>query len=478
MLSEFEAKVGAFIEQYGLLNNCSRIVLAVSGGADSTALLHTFWSYRAAGLLRAEVVCAHINHGLRGSAADADESFVKAQARKLEMPFVSSQIDVKRFAKKHKLSIETAARQMRIDGLLEIAGENQCDCVATGHQKNDNAETIIQRLSRGTGLRGLVGIWPIQTFGGNIRFIRPLLCVTREQIIDYLKRRNLEYHQDATNDDCSYRRNFIRHRLLPLLQEQASTSLVESFFKLSQAAQRYGRYISIKTEQSWKQVAGCSEDGVVIDLKGFVAEPEPVKVEIIRRALATVGSGEKDLTREHYQRIIEFSGGGISGKQLELPGGFTVWREYRSMVFAGQAGPAHSKAKTSISVDLKIPGQTRYADYFIDATILDNEPGAFERFREQKDEFVEWFDVHKLIWPLRVRPRIFGDRFQPLGQERKKRVGKFLTSRKIPLELRQNICVITDKEKIIWLCPVRISEQAKVTEQTRKILQLKIAGVV
>jgi len=478
MLSEFEAKAAAFIERQGLLNNCSRILLAVSGGADSMALLHSFWSYRAAGLLRASLVCAHINHGLRASAADTDESFVKAQAHKLDVGFVSGQIDVRRFARRNKLSIETAARQLRIDVLIEMARENQCDCVATGHQKNDNAETIIQRLSRGTGFRGLGGIWPVQTFGGDIRFIRPLLCVTREQITAYLKRRNLRYRLDATNDDCTYRRNFIRHRLLTLLQEQANTSLAESLFKLSQVAQRYSRYISIKTEQAFRQTASCSEDGVIIDLNGFGAEPEPVKVELIRRALAMAGSGEKDLTREHFHKIIEFSKHGISGKRLELPGGFLVWREYRSMVFTGPKGPGHSKARTAISVDLKIPGRTGYADYLIDADVLDNAPGALDRFRKQKGEFVEWFDLDKLVWPLRVRPRIFGDRFKPLGQQRKKRVGKFLTSQKIPLELRRDICVITDKEKIIWLCPVRISEQAKVTEQTQKILQLTITGIV
>ena len=163
------------------------MLLAVSGGADSTALLYSMFALKNEGILHADFVCAHINHQLRTPDADIDEKFVVAQAENLSLPVITQKIDVRQFARQNKLSIETAARILRIQHLQDIAKASNCDWIATAHQKNDNAETVIQRLLRGTGFRGLAGIWPLRSFSDNITFVRPLLCVTRDQIIDYLK---------------------------------------------------------------------------------------------------------------------------------------------------------------------------------------------------------------------------------------------------------------------------------------------------
>jgi len=296
MLSVFEKKIADFIKAHGLFGPADRVLLAISGGADSIALLYVMQALRTHKVLRVEFLCAHINHQLRGMEANLDEDFVTAEAAKLKLPLMTKRLDIRGFARCHKLSIETAARKLRIEALLDIARINSCCCIATGHQKNDNAETVLQRLARGTGLRGLGGIWPMRTFNpsavsrsgrsnrNKIKFVRPLLCVTRDEIIVYLQQRNLKWRTDHTNADCTYRRNYIRHRLLPELQQKYSGSIVEQLFGLSQSAQRFYGLVCSRAENVWPGLADSTGDKVVMNLGKFLSESPSVKVELIRRS--------------------------------------------------------------------------------------------------------------------------------------------------------------------------------------------------
>jgi tRNA(Ile)-lysidine synthase len=473
MLNEFEKTVADYIAALGLFNKAEKVLLAVSGGADSTALLHTMQALKNEGVLRADLTCAHINHQLRVPDADIDEKFVVAQAEELSLPVITRKIDVRRFAKENKLSIETAARILRIEHLQEIAKANNCDWIATAHQKNDSAETVIHRLLRGTGFRGLAGIWPVRNFSGNINFIRPLLCVTRDRIIDYLKSRKLQWRTDRTNYDCRYKRNFIRHKLIPQLQKDCADSIFETLHELSAAAQRFQSRVENLAGQLWSQIADASENSVALDLQSFLNQPQPVQVELICLSLTFIGCGQGDLTQQHFEEIFELAKQNIGGRKITLPGGFRVWREYENLIFAPvqkQAAPVASG-----EVILEIPGLTRFGNYSIEATVLNKAEKSIEEFKESKTPFIEWFDFDKLQLPLVVRSRLIGDKFVPLGLKSQKKVGKFLTLAKVSSEARRELLIIADSGKIIWLCPVRISEQAKVTERTSKILQLQIS---
>ena len=324
MLSEFEKKVAGFIEANDCFSSADKILLAVSGGADSTALLHTMCALKAAGVLSAELLCTHINHQLRGAEANDDEDFVIAQARELGLTATTRRVDVRSFAHKNRLSIETAARKLRFESLLDIAKAGDCRWIATAHQKNDNAETVLQRFARGTGFRGLGGIWPVRSFAGGIYFARPFLSVRRNEIIEYLKKHNLKWRTDHTNADYTYRRNFIRHRLMPALQQDCSSSIAEQLFELSQSAQRFYSLVGKRADKILAQLSDCKDEKIKLDLKAFQSEAEPVKVELVRRSLAAVGSGERDLTHRHYGRILQLSKQNISGRKIELPGGFVV----------------------------------------------------------------------------------------------------------------------------------------------------------
>jgi tRNA(Ile)-lysidine synthase len=475
MLSEFEKKVAEFAQVNGLFDTADKILLAVSGGADSMALMYTMCALKRDGAFSGELFCAHINHQLRQGESDLDEDFVVTQATKLNLPITTRRVDVRGFAAANKLSIETAARQLRIESLLDIAGHNNCACIATGHQKNDNAETVLQRLARGTGFRGLAGIWPERIFQGKIRFIRPLLCVTRSEILNHLEKCNLNWRVDHTNADCTYRRNYIRHRLLPALQQDCAGCIVEQLADLSQSARRFHNMVCRRADEVWSDMAYSTGDTAVLKVEDFLPEHPAVKVELIRRSLAAIGSGERSLTHRHYERMCRLADQNGSDKKIELPSRFLVRREYGKLIFSLDRKPHVKRGAKYYLATLEVPGPTQFGDYLIEAHILEAENEKFEASKAKKGDFVECFDLDKLKLPITIRLREDGDRFWPLGLPRQKKVGKFLTDAKVPQEIRRKVLIVADREKIIWVCPIRISEQAKVTDKTGRILQLQIA---
>jgi len=531
MLSEFEQKVGDFIKANELFGSADKVLLAVSGGADSTALLYAMRALSSENVFGAKLLCAHINHQLRGAEAESDEDFVIAQAAEQKLAVTTKRVDVRGFAGRNKLSIETAARKLRIKNLIEIARASNCDCVATAHQKNDNAETILQRLTRGTGFRGLGGIWPMRVFGDEFtdvcktnetvvktrgtnglsstppnkfeggtqycpNFVRPLLCVGRDEIIKYLEQRNLKWRQDHTNADCTYRRNYIRHRLLPVLQQDCSGSLVEQLSELSESARRFYKLVCSRADEVWPKAADCAGEKVTLDSKMLLAQSQPVMVELVRRSLTAVGCGERDLTQRHYEGILRLAEQNVSGRKIDLPSEFVVGAEYGNLIFSGPArspvlrreslGPEkrpHSEEQIVESTEVEVPGETRFGRNLVKATVLDAgfsmlhrkvSCGDTRRKTKSRIQFIERFDIDKIKPPLVVRFRKPGDRFVPLGLGEEKKVGKFLTAARVPQEVRQKLLIVADSKKIIWVWPIRICEQAKVTGGTRKILQLQI----
>ncbi|MCJ7729716.1 MAG: tRNA lysidine(34) synthetase TilS [Sedimentisphaerales bacterium] len=482
MLTELEQKVADFITAEQLLSAGERVLLAISGGADSTALLHVMAALKADGVLPVEIYCAHANHQLRGTEALRDQDFVVEQCRKLKIAVIIERIDVLGYARAKKLSIETAARGLRIDSLLEIAARQNCACIATAHQKNDNAETVLHRLIRGTGFRGLCGIWPAKEFTrpgeapsrsrtGGVRFIRPLLCANRGEIIQYLNSRNLKWCEDMTNEDFAYRRNFIRHRLLPALQKDCGGCLVEELLEMAKVSRGFHRLICRLADAVWPDVAAAEKQTVTLDLGKLVDQPAEVKVELFRRAIALLGCGEQEITERHYGSILRLS----EDDKLQLPMGIEVRRQGGAVIFAHSSKKSVETGATE-AVALKVPGRTLFGPYTIEADALEIKQNGLDAFKKTKTSFVVWFDFDKLKLPLEVRFRKRGDRFWPLGLPAEKKVGKFLTSAKVSPALRRKTLVVADSEKIIWLCPVRISEQAKIGRQTKTVLQLKITN--
>jgi len=469
-----EQRVAEFIRLHEVFAGDGKTLLAVSGGPDSMALVHILRALQAQGHLRTELACAHINHQLRGAESDADERFVVEEATRLGLPVIVRSVEVHTFARTHRLSIETAARQLRLTNLGEIARDQRCVWIATGHQKNDNAETILHRLHRGTGVRGLTGIRPIRRLDDNLRLARPLLCVTRDEITRYLGEHHLRWREDHTNIDTAYTRNFIRHRLLPLLQQESQTSLVEGLSELAISAGRLYDRIQREAERAQVSMLQISNDEVCIDASGLALSPELVAIELIRRALVNLGCGERDLTEHHYRRILELARRRTAARAVSLPGGFIARYESGRIVLHRMRH--HEDSVQGIPQILSIPGRTQFGGYKIDAKVLRRDEVDTTHIGGDKNPLSEYLDWECVRPPVVVRRRQAGDRFQPLGLSAVTKVGKFLTAARVSRELRERTIVFVDHEKIIWACPLRIAEPVKITERTRHILALAVHG--
>jgi len=286
---------------------------------------------------------------------------------------------------------------------------------------------------------------------------------------------------------------------------------VEQLSELSESARMFYKLVCSRADEVWPKAADCVGEKVTLDSKVLLAQSQPVMVELTRRSLTAVGCGERDLTQRHFEGILRLAEKNVSGRKIDLPGEFVVGAEYGNLIFSRPQKSEIRSQKTEVrnqksdvrnlssvlavrhpvdcplsAVVLEVPGQTRFGRYLIEATVLDARYSMLDtrkktksriENRESRIKFVERFDFDKIKPPLVVRFRKAGDRFVPLGLGQEKKVGKFLTAARVPQEVRQKLLIVTDSERIIWVWPIRIAEQAKVTSGTRKILQLQITSM-
>ena len=466
-------KVAEFITQNTLFGTQKHVLLAISGGADSIAMMNVLCALRNCGRIKAELSVGHINHQLRGSDSDGDSDFVVAQAKKHGLDVAVRRVDVRRFAEANKLSIETAARTVRMAELTDIAHSVGCSYIATAHHKNDNAETIIHRIEQGCGFRGLAGIWPKKEFTNGITFIRPMLCLGRYEIDQYLDDHDISCRQDKTNYDCSYTRNRIRHLLLPALQKEADGCLVEKLSQLTAHCRSFYRNICAETEQAWTQCAITVDSKMVeLDLRKFTSVIEPIQIELIRKALGFLGAGQRNLGKIQFRQVLALAENSITGKTIELPGGFVAIKADDMLSFAPTVHSTNNDILEPVS--LQVPGKTRFGKWLIETSLFNMGSGDLENFKAVKTHFVEWFDREAVEGALTARMRQKADRFEPIGLGAEKKVGKLLTDEKVDYTLRKEVFVIADEAKIIWLTPIRASENSKIRHSTKMILQIKV----
>jgi tRNA(Ile)-lysidine synthase len=438
------------------------------------ALLHSLCSIRSRGVLRFDLVCGHVNHRLRGPESEADESFVRSAAGLLAVPFVCTAVDVTGLSRSRGLSIETAARILRMQALQDLSLQTGCHVIALGHQKNDNAETLVHRLLRGAGLRGLAAIWPLRTTSEGLRIIRPLLGVDRAEVLEFLRARDLAWQEDSTNSDCRFTRNAIRHQLLPRLQQDSRSSLTDGLSDLALAA--YGlvhHTLTPAVDRLWQAAVSSRADGLALDLKALAAERPYVQAELIRRALTSLGCGERDLAEVHYKGLLNLIRPRARLKAVSLPRGFVARRERSCLRIGSPARPTPAASQEG-PVMLPVPGTGRIGPWLVETVIQgigDIDPTVI---RSNRSHTTEWLDAGRLRPPLVLRFPRPGDRFQALGQSSEKKVARFLIDERTDRQSRSHILVVEDQDRIVWVCPVRISDRVKVTAATRRIVRISV----
>ncbi len=451
------SKVKETIKKHHLLKSGDRILVAVSGGPDSVALLVTL--VELSDKFQWQLEIAHINHGLRGEDSDKDEEFVRRLAAKLGLEFHSKSFDTKKFAKAKKFSLEDAARQLRYEFLEKTAQKNKADKIVLGHTQNDQAETVLMRLLRGSGSLGLSGI-PIQRG----KFVRPLLEVNREEVLKYLRQRNLTYRVDKSNFTAQFLRNRIRRKLLPLLQREFNPEIIATLSRTATILNELEQHIEKETIEVFKQVVKQGRNKILINLERFSSLDHFLKRNLIRY-------GWKKLTNEIYpldfkqvERVLGLTESGKVGQRVNLKNHF--WAELNSthlVIFKEQL----KKDK----IPVKFPGEFKVNGHCLKAQIIDrNELPEKVRIKNENCAFLNW---EKLKGPLYLRSFLPGDRFKPLGMKGSKKVSDFLVDAKIPRHKREEIFLLTSKGKIAWIVGHRISEDFKLTSKTKKALALE-----
>lgn len=463
----FEDKAAQWIASHRLLDGISGLLLAVSGGADSVALAAVLHRLVAAGRLNVRLVVGHVNHTLRGDASDGDEAFVRALAERLSLPCVCRRVDVRGYAQKQKLSIETAARSLRLDVLAALANESDCQAVATGHQADDQAETVVHRLMRGTAFGGLCGIRPMTVLNGR-RFVRPLLTVRRADIEAYLRDCGWVWRDDATNRSCAFTRNRIRHRLLPVLQKQ-SPDVADRLRRLAESSHTARLRVELSAD-SVKPV-DRSEHTLSYGRSEFIRQSPWVQVELIGRAICALGGGLRDVTSRHYRDLMAQAARADSAK-ITWPGRLAVSVEADRLTFSAPAEkpPVFPSEPVAVSIGT----DTDFGPYTIRMLYIDIEGKDFFDYLHNKPPFTEWLDAERINGPLVVRQIRPGDWFCPLGLGHQKKVARFLQDSQIHKSQRRRVFVLADAKKILYLAPLRLDDRAKVSKRTKKVLIINI----
>jgi len=457
------------IDREGLIADGDGVVVGVSGGLDSVVLLDVL-----AGLSdgrRWRLTVAHLNHRLRPT-ADDDARFVANLAGHYGLPCDGRQEDVTDLAAQTGQSIETAGRMARYDMLTEAAQTVGAACVAVAHHADDNIETVLHRLLRGTHLRGLAGM-PIRRPLGetDIHLVRPLLHCRREDILDYAQRRNLIWREDETNTDTTYRRNFIRHELLPLLRDRMNPRVDDALIRLAGSADQAEQHLDTLGRQALGAARLADGGDGVIELDAEALAPHGLVVitYAMRAALEALGASMQAVTADHLTQLAALATDETQ-TAIALPGGLSARRLGRRITLGPQIATETPPAQ---STALTCPGRTVLSDgSAVTLTVGSMDRSAFEQHRREPAAGVELMDADTVVGALSCRPRRNGDSFHPLGAPGRQTVSDFLTNAKAPHALRPSVCCVRDDLGVIYVAPLRIDDRVRITEATTHVLRI------
>jgi tRNA(Ile)-lysidine synthase len=461
-------KISKFIQKHDLARKNQLLVVGVSGGPDSVCLLHIL-----AGLLKTlsiKIHVAHLNHMLRGSESDADADYVSHLAKELGIPATIEKRDVKAYRKEHKLSLEEAAREVRYVFFSEVASSLGTGIVAVGHTEDDQIETILMHLVRGTGLAGLRGIQPLSTLrvadGAELKVVRPLLGVRREETEAYCATNRLFPRSDSSNQLPNYLRNNIRSQLIPLLREY-NPDIDKALLRLASAADSDLTYIGEETSRLWGPVAREQSEGVAIDRAEFSRLHPALKRHLVRSALQRLLGELRDIESVHTEKLLEALAK-PAGKRLSLPKGLAFYGDYGYGLITAKKSPHHSLPFLEGGHRLNIPGETEFCGWRVRSRILKRRPK-----KSDEEKMKACLDLDVVGRKLLVRSRQRGDRFQPLGMESPKKLQDFMVDAKIPRAWRSEVPLVCSPQHIIWVVGYRIDHRARVTPSTKRVLCLE-----
>ena len=458
-----ERKVEQFIDQWEMLSKNDVVITGVSGGADSVALLLILDELRKKRNFSVHVV--HVNHGIRGEDADHDERYVKILCEKRGLSFSCVQVDVPAYARERKLSEEEAGREVRRNAFWDAMKEYHGTKIALAHHQEDNAETFFLNLARGSKLKGLGGISPV-----NGVYIRPLLCVGRKEIETFLEERNVKYCMDATNLEDTYMRNRIRNHVLPYFRDHINDKTVEHVNAAMEYLREVQGYLEEQQQIAYEAIVSKEKNAIVLKEEPFGKTPEIIRKMVIRCALAEMAGREKDLEETHIHAVALLMQK-QTGRRLDLPYGLTAKRSYEGIVIGRKTKIL--EAENILEITLKDGACWKYEDKTISCRIFEKPEG--EVFVPKKT-FTKWFDYDIIKRNVSVRTRRPGDKIVIDADHHSKKLKSFYIDEKIPSEKRDHIPVLAIDKDILWVIGYRQSKNYQVTKETKTIVEIVVNG--
>ena len=447
------------IRDYDLIRPGDKVIVALSGGPDSMALLHIL---KRLGLEAGfEIVAAHINHGLR-SEAEPEQQFVEEQCQSLHIPCYTAVIDVRDLARQAKTSLEDAGRQARYGFLNTLLKDLGAQSIATAHHQDDQAETVLLHLLRGAGLQGLRGIMPRN---GNL--IRPLLQLSKAVLLSYLHEHKIDFCLDQSNQDQSFVRNRIRHQLIPLLQEDYNPRIVDNLNRLADIIRAENELIEEFMEKYWLQLV-IEQDAhrLAIDYHGLASLPLAAQRRIVLRALSAAG-GAAGWEGRDVEKVLELLKKMGSAKVLQFKKGVMINKSYDRIIFTNDW-----QKPVTFKIDIRIPGQTEVPGGINYQFFLKDAGGV----RPTAEEVC--LDYDKLNLPLVIRSREAGDLVQPAGFVGHKKLKKYFNEQKVPFWERAQVAVLASQGGEIYaVLGYCTCQPAVVSLQSKNILLIKKAGI-
>ncbi len=442
-------KVSAYVKKYHMLEKDEKVIAGVSGGADSVCLLLMLQKLQQEIDFKIQVV--HVNHGIRGEAADRDEAYVKELCKAQGVPLKIYHENVPEYAASHALTEEEAGREVRRADFLDAAGQYGASKIALGHHMDDNVETLILNLCRGTDINGLCGMQPAAGM-----WIRPLLCVTRKDIEAYVNAQGIPYCQDETNASDAYTRNRIRHQVIPFLTENVNAKAVEHMDQTMEQMRALKEYVQ---EEAAKYdalcVRTCGEKGFLISEEAYRKVPEALRSYVLYQAVCQAAGRKKDVSAVHVKMLEDLMDGQV-GRREDLPFGLMARRVYEGILM------------TSDAEDRKETDEENADDLFTIRRF--DKPEGVVTF--PRNLYTKWFDYDIIKGVLKLRHRQPGDYLTIDQNGRTQKLKQFFINEKIPQEERDQIWLAADGHHIMWVVGYRQNQAYQITAQTRHILEI------
>jgi len=456
------AEVQECIEAHAMLSQGAKVIVAVSGGADSMALLFALFQLRS--VYNLTLVVAHVNHQLRGEEAEHDALFVEQQAARLGLPCYQTRVDVKTVQHSSRMSLQHAARQVRYHFFQALCQRLGATRVALGHTANDQAETILMRLLHGSGPTGLAGIPAVR-----LPFIRPLIAVSRHTIYSYLQAESLPWVEDSSNTHPVYLRNRIRLDLLPKLQ-QYNPRIVRRLNELADMLRADSQVLEQQVDEWAVQTLGWQgSNRAEIQCGLFGTAPIAIQRRLLRRVVAVLSTAPEAVSFRHIEDVRQFILSASHGRRCLLPG--QVLAEHHTA--AVLLWNVYSTPTVPRALALPVPGEVEIGalDIRLIADVIDKPHSLGETPQEV------FLDLERIVSPLQVRFRQPGDRFYPLGAPGSKKLQDFFIDRKIPRAERPYVPLVVSDRDIVWVVGYRIANPFKLRPETRRVLRLRCCAL-